>query len=102
MKPGDKVVMSEECKRALLGKCGMKGPHKGPFNGGNDCYGCSRDHVLEFVDCTGIVIGKMDYNNVPKGHKDYDPSKVGPEWDVHWQPSDLRYSYATEHLKVVR
>lgn len=71
MKPGDIVRMNAACKRALF-KTG------------------SHDHVREFGRCYGVVIGLTDYGNLQ-----------GPEWDVRWRPSDLRYAYAEEHLVAV-
>lgn len=68
MKVGDVVRMNAACKRALY----QTGSH---------------DHVREFGRCHGVVIGLTNYGN-----------QLGPEWDVRWQPSELRYSYAEEHL----
>jgi hypothetical protein len=48
--------------------------------------GCS-DHALEFGKCTGVVIGPVDYG-----------SQLGPEVDVRWWPSNLRYSYQIDEL----
>lgn len=69
MKPGDVVRMNAACKRAL-------------FNTG------SHDHVKEFGRCHGVVIGPTDYGN-----------QQGPELDVRWQPSNLRYAYPPEYLQ---
>lgn len=71
MKPGDIVRMNAACKRALY-KTG------------------SHDHVREFGRCYGVVIGLTDYGN-----------QQGPEWDVRWQPSDLRYAYDEKYLVPV-
>lgn len=68
MKPGDIVRMNAACKQALF-KTG------------------SHEHVKEFCRCYGVVIGLTDYGN-----------QLGPEWDVRWQPSNLRYAYAEEYL----
>jgi hypothetical protein len=68
MKPGTVVKMSEELKLAFIA---------------NDCA----DHVQEFGDCTGTVIGPMQ-----------------PGWeevDVRWHPSELKYGYHPKHLVVV-
>lgn len=62
--------------------------------------GC-RAHVTEFGDCIGIVEGLTDYNNCKPGEPGYDIRKVGPEVDVRWQPSGLRYSYRPDLLKIV-
>ena len=56
----------------------------------------SGEHIDEFGECVGIVDGPMDYTG---------PScqiqSLGPEVDVRWQPSNLRYSYAPNHLEIV-
>jgi hypothetical protein len=77
IKVGDKVKMSFFCRENML------------RNG-------SHDHVEEFGDCIGIVIGPTDYNNCKPDDPNYDPAKVGPEVDVRWQPSNLRYAYNPE------
>lgn len=59
----------------------------------------SRAHIKEFGRCVGIVQGPTDYNNVQPGHPDYDESKVGPELDVRWLPSGLRYAYPPDALE---
>ena len=74
IKKGDKVKMSRACRLGMI-------------------ESGSEAHVLEFGHCEGVVLGPLDYNNVPKGHKDYDENKVGPEVDVRWQPSGLKYGY---------
>jgi hypothetical protein len=51
----------------------------------------SAEHVEEFGDCSGVVLGPTDYGQ----------GRRGPELDVRWQPSGLRYAYAPEHLEVV-
>lgn len=71
MKPGDVVRMNAACKRALF-KTG------------------SHDHVREFGRCYGVVIGFTDYG-----------SQQGPEWDVRWEPSKLKYAYPEEYLAPV-
>lgn len=48
-------------------------------------------HVKEFGHCIGIVQGPTDYG-----------TQKGPEVDVRWQPSNLRYAYAPEQLVRVR
>ena len=99
--------MTDACKLAYCGPCGLRGPHVGPIEPGGpdnpegDCHGCSRAHVREFGHCVGIVIGPIDWNNVPPDHPAYDPSKVGPDIDVMWQPSNLRYGYDPDHLLKV-
>ena len=61
--------MTEEYKRALQK---------------NDC----KEHVDEFGDCVGIVDGPIDYG-----------TQKGPELDVRWQPTNLRYAYHPNNLK---
>ncbi|HEX4513526.1 MAG TPA: hypothetical protein VH054_08320 [Polyangiaceae bacterium] len=98
--------MSEACKLAYCGPCGLHGPHVGPIEPGVDntedeCWGCSREHVREFGHCIGIVDGPIDWNDVGPGHPAYDPAKLGPEIDVRWQPSNLRYGYDPECFEKV-
>lgn len=96
---GDIVRMTEACKEEMRGPCGKAGKHIGPFcdsgDGTFDCWGCSSTHIIEFQDCIGVVIGPMNYNNEGEN----DPSKYGPQVDVRWMPSNLRYSYMPEHLE---
>jgi hypothetical protein len=61
-----------------------------------------KQHVREFGRCVGMVLGLLDYNNCKPGDPDYDSSKLGPEVDVRWQPSNLRYGYDPEDLEIVR
>jgi len=55
-------------------------------------------HLKEFGNCEGIVVALLDYHN---GMKEGSPSKLGPEVDVRWWPSGLRYGYAIEDLEVI-
>lgn len=71
MRPGTKVKMSEELKEMLNGNL-------------------SSEHVDEFGDCVGIVQGLTDFNG-----------QLGPEVDVKWQPSNLRYAYHPKHLIIL-
>ncbi len=50
----------------------------------------STEHVEEFGDCEGIVQGLTDWGG-----------QMGPEVDVRWQPSNLRYAYDPKLLDVV-
>lgn len=50
----------------------------------------SGDHVDEFGDCIGIVEGLVDYGK-----------QKGPEVDVRWHPSKLRYAYHPLDLEEV-
>lgn len=78
LKKGDRVQLSLEGKIALAVS--------------------SSAHLDEFKDSEGVVLGLTNYNN--KGEK-HDPAKVGPEFDVRWEPENLRYAYAPEHLEKV-
>jgi len=94
---GDRVRMSEALKKQLRGKCGEAGQHIGPFDTpAEDCWGCSTGHVEEFGDCIGVVDGLVDYNYDSRSA--HDPERVGPELDVRWQPSNLRYAYHPNQL----
>ncbi len=75
MKTGDKVKMSDTFKKMLT------------ENG-------SKEHIDEFGDCIGIVEGLVNYNNDGENN----PDKIGPEFNVRWQPSKLRYGYLPENL----
>lgn len=94
--------MSEALKASLRRRC-VGGKHVDePFPPSDGyCFNCSRDHVEEFGDCVGIVQGPVDYNNVPPDHPEYDPRSVGPEVDVRWQPSNLRYGYHPDELELI-
>lgn len=72
MKPGTKVRMSEALKKVLRGNQ-------------------SSEHVEEFGECIGVVEGLVDYGN----------GNYGPEVDVRWSPSKLRYAYDTKWLELV-
>jgi len=69
--PGAKVRMSEALKQELIAN------------------GCA-EHTEEFFDCIGIVEGPVDYGETK-----------GPEVDVRWQPSNLRYGYHPDQLVFV-
>jgi len=71
MKPGTQVKMSQSLKETFKKN------------------GCN-DHVMEFGNCVGIVQGYTDYG-----------SQMGPEVDVRWSPSNLRYAYHPNDLIVV-
>lgn len=64
----------------------------------------SPQHILEFGGCVGVVECQTDYNNYGKANdrnEPYDPKKVGPEFDVRWEPSGLRYAYRPDDLEKV-
>ena len=89
--------MSEELKRRMGGKCRELGEHQGPSDPDNseDCWACSWAHVEEFGDCEGIVEEFVVWNpGSPDEH-------IGPEVDVRWQPSNLRYAYLPSMLVEV-
>ena len=56
--------------------------HKQEFAG---CH----EQVEEFGDCVGVVIGPVDW---PDG-------TYGPELDVRWEPSGLKYAYKPQDLE---
>lgn len=73
MRPGTKVKMSEAFKKALID---------------NDC----NEHVEEFGNCIGVVVGLADYGN----------GILGPDIDIYWQPSNLEYRYEPKSLVIVK
>lgn len=75
IKSGDKVKMSDSLKELLIKN------------------GCE-EHVEEFGDCIGIVEDYVDYNN----NGENDINKIGPEFNVRWMPSKLRYGYSPDEL----
>lgn len=107
MKRGARVRMTEAFKAELRGKCGKAGKHLGPFDPGNggddpggDCWGCSSEHVEEFGDSVGTVLGLADYNNCEPDDPGYDATKVGPEVTVLYD-DNLRYHYNPDSLEEV-
>lgn len=51
-------------------------------------------------ECEGVVEDLLDYNNVQPDDPAYDPNKVGPEFNVRWAPSNLRYGYHPNNLRL--
>lgn len=47
------------------------------------------EHVEEFSECVGLVEGPVEWK-----------TQMGPEVDVRWQPSNLRYAYHPEELEL--
>lgn len=92
LQTGDLVRMSESYKIALLGSCNHKPTDRASVE---ECVRCSTTHVEEFGECTGVVLGLTNYNN---HFEEFDDSKVGPEVDVRWQTSNLRYAYHPDNL----
>lgn len=50
----------------------------------------SRRHVREFGRCVGVVLDLVDYG-----------TQNGPEVNVRWEPSGLRYGYNPNDLELV-
>lgn len=101
--PGEKVRMTQAYKAKMRGDC-LPGKHLDtscfdPDMPDEGCMLCSSAHIEEFGNCIGFVAGLVNYNNVPTNHPDFDPNKFGPELNVCWQPSNLRYGYAPEDLE---
>lgn len=71
MKPGTRVKMSEQFKQLLT-------------------QNEAAEHVKEFGHCIGVVEGLTDYG-----------TQQGPEVDVRWFPSNLRYAYLPDNLDEV-
>ncbi len=66
---GDRVKLSDNYKKALR-ECG------------------NLEHFEEFGNCTGIVEGPVSWG----------PNIKGPELEVRWLPSKLRYAYLPKNL----
>lgn len=81
-------MMTEEFKKLM--SCPAETGHKGWFDEYGECMGCSQAHIEEFGNCVGTVMELTDYNG-----------QTFEEYDVRWQPSNLRYSYFPKHLKKV-
>jgi hypothetical protein len=79
IKSGDKVGMRQSFKDSLI------------KNG-------SEEHIKEFGDCVGIVEDYVNYNN----NGENDQNKIGPELNVRWIPSKLRYGYLPEDLVLIK
>jgi len=79
IKSGDKVKMCDSLKDSLIKN------------------GC-KEHIEEFGNCIGIVEGYVNYNNDGEN----DQNKIGPEFNVRWNPSKLRYGYLPEDLIKIK
>ncbi len=55
-----------------------------------DCW----DHVDEFGDCVGVIEDLVNYNNPDENFL----NKFGPELNVRWEPSKLKYCYHPQDL----
>lgn len=102
---GKRVRMTEDFKKQMRGSC-LPNKHEDllepdPELPDDGCMKCSTAHIEEFGECEGIVIDLMDYNNCAPTDPEYDISKIGPEVDVRWQPSNLRYAYHPTQLCLV-
>jgi hypothetical protein len=86
MKIGARVRMTRKFRRALRGQ-GYRKPRW--------MYYGARKHVREFGRCEGIVEGLVEWSMNPE-------VAPGPEVNVRWQPSNLRYMYLPEDLEVIR
>lgn len=62
-----------------------------------------RRHIREFGRLVGIVEGFVDYNNVPRGDRNWCHWKIGPEVNVRWPSGGhgLRYMYRWKDLEIV-
>lgn len=94
MEQGARVRMTTAFKAKMRGRC-LPGKHAGlrnpdPEMPDEGCMKCSTGHIEEFGECEGVVQGLTDYG-----------SQKGPEVDVRWQPSNLRYAYHPSHLELV-
>ncbi len=70
MKKGDRVRLTAKCKREMTGARGMFDSH---------------EHVDEFGDCVGVVLGPCN--------------RDGTELEVRWEPSGLIYWYEPNMLE---
>ena len=78
MMPGTRVRMSQKCKDRLRANK-------------------SAAHVNEFGSCIGVVEGLTNFGP----YKGQGPDQLGPEVDVRWEASNLRYGYHPDDLEVV-
>jgi len=88
MKAGTRVVMRDTLKRELMGACTSEGHVDGTDD--ETCTRCSKAHLAEFGHCVGVVQGPTSYG-----------ATSGPEVDVRWEPSGLRYAYRPDQLQVL-
>jgi hypothetical protein len=89
LKSGDRVRMTEALKVAFRKNC-LNGIHQGPMGiHDGQCWDCSGDHVDEFGDCVGVVEDLVDFG-----------CELGPEVNVRWEPSGLRYGYLLDELEL--
>lgn len=87
LKKGMNVRMSESFKAKLRGNCKVGKHIDGQSD--EDCVHCSVIHVNEFGDCVGVVVDPVW------------PGRPDLEWNVRWQPSNLRYCYLEKDLILV-
>lgn len=97
LQPGDRVRMTEAYKARMREPCTTHVPGTEATDG---CWRCHPPtHLDELGDCVGIVLGPVDHDNVPSTDPTWNPRAVGPEVDVRWQPSNLRYAYDPTELE---
>jgi hypothetical protein len=84
-KKGDKVRLTQQAKQEMMSSIS------------NLLDNGLKEHVEEFGDCIGTVLGPVDFNNPGEIR---DENKVGPEIDVVWFPSRLRYAYDEDNLEL--
>ena len=79
LRVGDKVKMTENFKRKM--------------------YVSSKEHILEFGHCIGVVCGFTDYHN--KGDE-LSMSKIGPEVNIRWTThnGEFIYCYLPRNLEL--
>ena len=80
LKRGDLVRMNYKFKSIMKAKYSIDGSVS------------SWRHIKEFGRCIGVIQGLVDWGN----------GKFGPEYDVRWKPSKLRYCYHPDNLDIVK
>jgi len=88
----DVTILAEMFKKGDRVRMSAKGKER--------CSRSSPQHVKEFGDCVGVVQGLTDFNNYSNGNPP-DPARIGPEFDVRWEPLHLLYSYDKDDLELV-
>lgn len=87
LKPGTLVRMTRQTRQILR----WRGWSKPRWL----CVGLQQ-HVREFGRCVGVVEGPIEFTD-ENGETSY-----GPEVNIRWKPSNLRYAYDPKSLEVVR
>jgi len=91
MVPGTKVRMTAAGKTMLQANSDRVQRYR------DDADHETLSNVEEFGDCIGIIAGPTDYTG-----SECQIKQLGPEVDVRWQPSNLRYAYLPEHLEIIQ